>query len=144
MATSAEYGLGEYTYPRGWFLVARSQDATSVPASVRYFGEDMVLYRGASGRAFLIAAYCPHMGTHLAQDKTSYVVKDGEHVEGDNIRCPCHGWRFGPDRRCNEIPYSPAPIPKAACLRAIWRAELGAVATARSRRTGLPPARSAR
>ncbi len=122
MATSAEYGLGEHVFPRGWFMVAASDEATTSPAAVRYFGEDMVLYRGESGRVFMVEAYCPHMGTHLAKNSTSYVVKDGEHVEGDNIRCPYHGWRFGPDGQCNDIPYSPAPPPKRACLKS-WNVE---------------------
>jgi 3-ketosteroid 9alpha-monooxygenase subunit A len=121
MATTAEYGLGEFTYPRGWFMVARSEEVSSTPLAVRYFGEDMVIYRGGqSGKVFMIEAYCPHMGTHLARNTTSYVVKDGDHVEGDNIRCPYHGWRFGPDGRVNQIPYSPAPIPKSACVKS-WK-----------------------
>jgi 3-ketosteroid 9alpha-monooxygenase subunit A len=120
MATTAEYGLGEFTFPRGWFMVAGAEEATITPLAVRFFGQDMVLYRGESGRVFLVEAYCPHMGTHLAKNTSSYVVKDKEHVEGDNIRCPYHGWRFGPDGRCNDIPYSPAPIPKAACIKS-WQ-----------------------
>jgi 3-ketosteroid 9alpha-monooxygenase subunit A len=119
MATTADYGLGEFTYPRGWFMIGTAEEATSVPAAVRFFGEDMVLYRGASGRVFLVEAYCPHMGTHLAKNTTSYVIVDKKHVEGDNIRCPYHGWRFGPDGQCNEIPYSPAPIPKKACIKSL-------------------------
>ena len=117
MATTADYKLGEFTYPRGWFMVGMAEDATKTPVGVRFFGEDMVIYRGESGHAFMVEAYCPHMGTHLAKNTTSYVVKDGEHVEGDNIRCPYHGWRFGPDGRCNDIPYSPAQPPKRACLK---------------------------
>lgn len=120
MATSAEYGLGDFTYPRGWFMAGASDEATTAPLAVRFFGQDMVLYRGQSGRVFLVEAYCPHMGTHLARNTSSYVVRDKEHVEGDSIRCPYHGWRFGPDGKCNDIPYSPAPIPKAACLKS-WR-----------------------
>ncbi|QJB68773.1 Rieske 2Fe-2S domain-containing protein [Parasphingorhabdus halotolerans] len=122
MATTAEYGLGEHMFPRGWFMVGTSEDATTVPKAVRFFGEDMVLYRGESGRVFLVEAYCPHMGTHLANNSTSYVITDKEHVEGDNIRCPYHGWRFGPDGQCNDIPYSPAPPPKKACLKN-WQVE---------------------
>lgn len=120
MATSAEYSLGEFVFPRGWFMVGASEEASTAPLAVRFFGQDMVLYRGQSGRAFLVEAYCPHMGTHLARNTSSYVVKDGEHVEGDSIRCPYHGWRFGPDGKCDDIPYSPAPIPKAACLKS-WQ-----------------------
>ena len=105
MATTADYGLGEFTYPRGWFMVARSEEIGTTPVAARFFGEDVVLYRGGqSGKVFMLEAYCPHMGTHLARNTTSYVVKDGEHVQGDNIRCPYHGWRFGPDGRVNQIP----------------------------------------
>ena len=56
MAKSADYGLGEYAFPRGWFMVGTSAEATTTPAAIRFFGEDLVLYRGASGRVFLIAA----------------------------------------------------------------------------------------
>ena len=114
MATTAEYGLGPHTFPRGWFMIATSAEATTTPVAVRYFGEDMALYRGESGRVFLTEAYCPHMGTHLAKNTTSYVVVDKKHVEGDGIRCPYHAWRFGPDGQCDDIPYSPVKPPKAA------------------------------
>ncbi|KAH2808392.1 hypothetical protein KXV85_006018, partial [Aspergillus fumigatus] len=116
MAQTKDYGLGEFTFPRGWFMIAQSEDATETPVAVRFFAQDMVLYRGkASGKPILLEAYCPHMGTHLAKNSSSYVIKDAKHVEGDSIRCPYHAWRFGPDGQCNEIPYSPAPIPKKAC-----------------------------
>ena len=117
MATTAEYGLGEHAYPRGWFMVAAADELGKTPLAVRFFGQDMVLYRGQSGRVVMLDAYCPHMGTHLAKNSTSYVVRDGNQIEGDSIRCPYHGWRFGPDGKCDDIPYSPAPIPKAACVQ---------------------------
>lgn len=117
MATTADYGLGEFTFARGWFMVADASKIGSTPKPVRYFGEDMVLYRGESGNVYAVGAYCPHMGTHLAKNTTSYIVQDKEQIEGENIRCPYHGWRFGPDGQCNEIPYSPAPIPKTACIK---------------------------
>lgn len=117
MATTADYGLGPFTFPRGWFMVAAAPEVTRVPKAVRYFGQDLVLYRGESGQAYMVDAYCPHMGTHLARNTSSYVIRDGIHVEGDSIRCPYHAWRFGPDGRCTEIPYSKARIPAAAKLR---------------------------
>ena len=116
MATTAEYRLGEFTYPRGWFMIGQSQDAGASPAAIHYFGQDLVLYRGASGTAYVAEAYCPHMGAHLAKNTTSYIVRDGEQIEGESIRCPFHGWRFGPDGACNHIPYSDF-IPKAAKLK---------------------------
>lgn len=116
MAVTQDYGFGEFTYARGWFMIADAGEASSVPMPVRFFGEDMVLYRGESGRAYLVEAYCPHMGAHIGKNTTSHVVRDKEHVQGESIRCPFHGWRFGPDGKCNEIPYSDI-IPKAARLK---------------------------
>jgi len=115
MATTKEYGLGEFDFPRGWFMIGPASDATRTPAPIRYFGKDLVIYRGESGTPYVVDAYCPHMGAHLARNSTSYIVRDGEHVEGESIRCPFHGWRFGPDGTCNHIPYSEF-IPKAAKL----------------------------
>lgn len=117
MATTADYGLGEHTFPRGWFMIAAADELDGTkPLALRYFGRDMVLYRGESGSLFLVDAYCPHMGAHLARNTTSFVIRDGNQIEGDSIRCPYHGWRFGPDGRCNQIPYSPQRIPDAARL----------------------------
>lgn len=117
MAKTADYNLGAYTFPRGWFMVADSEDITTTPRSARFFGEDVVLYRGAQGQPVMLDAYCPHMGTHLGKNTTSYVVRDGCHVEGDSIRCPYHGWRFGADGVCNDIPYFKGPIPPAARIK---------------------------
>lgn len=119
MATSKEYGLGAFEFPRGWFMVAPSAQVVAKPMAVRFFGQDFALYRGHSGRVVLLDAYCPHMGTHLARNSTSYVAQDGA-IEGDGIRCPYHAWRFGPDGKCNHIPYSNGPIPPAARLRS-WQ-----------------------
>jgi 3-ketosteroid 9alpha-monooxygenase subunit A len=117
MAKTADYRLGEFTFPRGWFMIADAEELKDKPLPVRFFGNDFALYRGKSGKIVLLDAYCPHMGTHLAANNTSYVALDGSHIEGDNIRCPYHAWRFGPDGMCNEIPYYDRAIPKAACVR---------------------------
>lgn len=115
--TSAEYNLGEYTFPRGWFMVAAGADIDNTPQAIRFFGQDLVIYRGASGRVLVMDAYCPHMGAHLAKNSTSYIVRDGEQTEGDSIRCPYHGWRFNAEGVCDNVPYSPTPPPQAARLK---------------------------
>ena len=125
MATTADYDIGVFTFPRGWFVVGEAAQATNTPIPLRYFGRDLIMYRGDSGRVVVMDAYCPHMKTHLAKNTTSYVVLDGKQVDGDDIRCPYHGWKFGPDGACNEIPYSPAPIPKAAKIRSFPTREWG-------------------
>lgn len=133
MATTKDYRLGEFTFPRGWFMIATSEDINQPkPVPVRFFGRDFALYRGrATGRVVLLDAYCPHMKSHLAaENDTSYVIIDGggTNIEGDSIRCPYHAWRFGPDGKCDDIPYHEGPIPKSACVKAWPVAEsLGAI-----------------
>ena len=122
MATSAEYNLGEYAFPRGWFAVANGADIGRKPVNVHYFGSDMVIYRGESGRVVMLDAYCPHMGTMLGSGENSATTTDASFMEGDNIRCPFHAWRFGPDGRCNHIPYYDGPIPAGARVKS-WPVE---------------------
>jgi 3-ketosteroid 9alpha-monooxygenase subunit A len=122
MATSAEYRLGEYAFPRGWFAVGNASEAERTPRTIHYFGQDMVLYRGESGRVVLLDAYCPHMGTHLGSGEHSATTTSEHFMEGDNIRCPFHAWRFGPDGVCNHIPYHDGPIPPQARVKS-WPVE---------------------
>lgn len=118
MATTSDYGLGPHTYPRGWFMIAPSEAvSTTQPLSLRFFGRELVLFRG-QGKLVLLDAICPHMGTHIGKNSASYVVQDNTWIEGDSIRCPYHAWRFGPDGKCNHIPYHAGAIPEMARLRA--------------------------
>ena len=117
MATTKEYGLGEFTFPRGWFMIAEATELQEKPLALRYFAKDFVLYRGESGRVVLMDAYCPHMRVHLAKNSTSYIVRDGKQIEGDSIRCPGHGWRFNAEGQCDDIPYSTHGVPKSACIK---------------------------
>lgn len=96
-------------YPSGWFVVGWAEDLT--PGDVlplRYFGKDLVAYRGLDDKLVHIHdAHCPHLGAHLGY---------GGKVEGDDIRCPFHAWRFGADGACNEVPYAKR-IPPKACVK---------------------------
>ena len=51
MATTKDYNLGEFDFPRGWFMIADSEEVKDKPVALRYFGRDFVLYRGDSGTA---------------------------------------------------------------------------------------------
>lgn len=115
MATTAEYNLGRFIFPRGWLMVARATDVLGAPLGIRLLGKDLVLYRGSSGRIVLLDAYCPHMKAHLAADQSSKAAST--RVEDDSIRCPYHRWRFGPDGICDEIPYYDGAIPPAARIQ---------------------------
>jgi phenylpropionate dioxygenase-like ring-hydroxylating dioxygenase large terminal subunit len=94
--------------PNGWFAVAFGRDL--VPGEVkriRYFDEDLVLFRTRSGRARVLDAYCAHLGAHLAE---------GGRVVGENLRCPFHGWQYDGAGTCVEIPYC-KKIPPLARVR---------------------------
>src|SRR3546814_13153829 len=96
--SSLEPGRASVTYPTGWFWVAWSHEVSveDAPRPLRYFGRDLVLYRGASGRPVVLDAHCPHLGAHLGY---------GGSVCDDDIVCPFHGWRWAPDGSNVEIPY---------------------------------------
>jgi len=117
MATAAEYGLGPNTFPRGWFIVAESQELDKGPMAVRFWGRDLALYRGESGKPVMLDAYCAHMGTHLTASTSAMIVKNGEQIEGDSIRCPYHGWRYNEHGDVDDIPYHDGPCPKSASIR---------------------------
>ena len=38
---------------------------------------------------------------------SAMIVKNGEQIEGDSIRCPYHGWLFAADGRCLDQPCEP-------------------------------------
>ncbi len=67
---------------------------------IRIMAENFTLYRGESGTPHLVAFRCAHRGTQLS---TGW-------VEGDEIRCFYHGWKYGPDGQCLEQPAEPEPF----------------------------------
>ena len=78
-----------------WHPVARSQDVAMGKAkAVRILGEDLTVYRGQSGRAYLVAGRCAHRLTRLASGW----------VDGDDIRCMYHGWKYDGTGQCLEMP----------------------------------------
>jgi 5,5'-dehydrodivanillate O-demethylase len=80
---------------RFWQPVFLSRDLDKGRAKpIRIMGERFTLYRGASGKPYLIGPRCPHRGAQLSAGW----------VEGEGLRCMYHGWMFGGDGRCVEQP----------------------------------------
>ena len=79
------------------FWMALDNSANLAPGRakpIRIMSENYTLYRGASGKAQVIAQRCPHRGAmmHLGW------------VEDDDIRCVYHGWKFDCSGQCIEQP----------------------------------------
>ena len=111
--TTLERGYAEMPIPFGWFAVAMSRDIGNGQVSTRrYFGTELVMWRGGDGQLRAVDPFCPHMGAHLGV---------GGEVTGNDLRCPYHHWRFNGEGGVTKIPYtdSIAPSMKRSCL-ATW------------------------
>jgi phenylpropionate dioxygenase-like ring-hydroxylating dioxygenase large terminal subunit len=80
---------------RSWFSVLRSRRlARGRVRAVELGGRRLAVYRDEGGSAHVLDARCPHLGADLALGT----------VDDDGVRCAFHGWRFGPDGRCQDAP----------------------------------------
>ncbi|VTU39560.1 Rieske 2Fe-2S domain-containing protein [Variovorax sp. PBL-E5] len=78
-----------------WHPFALSSSVTAGKSkAVRLLGEDLALYRGESGRAYLVANRCAHRLTKL---HTGW-------IEGEQLRCMYHGWKYDGSGQCVERP----------------------------------------
>jgi len=97
--------------PFGWFVLCYSEElAAGEVKALRYFGRELVLWRGADGQARMLDAYCRHLGAHMAH---------GGRVRGDYLECPFHAWRYDGTGVVREIPYARVLPPQARreCVR---------------------------
>lgn len=91
----------ERVFPRGWFQVAWSADVEAgAVLPLRYFDQDLVLFRTEAGAPAVLSAYCPHFGAHMGYGGT---------VSGDCIVCPFHAWQWDGEGQNTCIPYSSRP-----------------------------------
>jgi phenylpropionate dioxygenase-like ring-hydroxylating dioxygenase large terminal subunit len=95
---------------RWWLPVATIEDlAPDRPLAVALLGEPLVLWHdGTQARAF--TDRCPHRGARLSMGR----------VDGGQLECPYHGWRFGGDGRCRHIPALPDFQPPASHHVTAW------------------------
>ncbi len=80
-----------------WHPVAFSHEVGSAPAHARLLDMDLVVWRTSQG-VMVARNLCLHRGSELTQGR----------LDGDELVCAYHGWRYGPDGRCTRIPAQPA------------------------------------
>ena len=84
-----------------WHPVALISDVNDAPVGVRLLGEDLVLWRDASGAAQAFIDRCPHRGARFSLGR----VNEG-HLEG-----PYHGWQVSSTGQCTKVPAVPGFTP---------------------------------
>jgi 3-ketosteroid 9alpha-monooxygenase subunit A len=117
-------------YPNGWFQIAYSEElAPGQVMPLSYFGRELVAFRSKEGKLGVLDAFCPHLGAHLGYGGT---------VDGDNIRCPFHAWKFDGAGCCTEVPYA-KKIPPKAKLRSWEPREVNGLVMVWHHAEGAPP-----
>lgn len=89
-----------------WHPVAYAADVADAPRATTLLGEPLVVWRDGQGRARAFRDACIHRGTALSLGR----------VQGGEIVCAYHGWRFAGDGACTAIPQlaDPARVPARA------------------------------
>jgi phenylpropionate dioxygenase-like ring-hydroxylating dioxygenase large terminal subunit len=116
-----------------WHPVCTQQELDRAPngiLAVTLLGRELAVADVGAGRVICLADRCLHRSTQLSVGC----------VDRGTVRCAYHGWRWGPDGRCVEIPSAPGvPIPSRASLPA-FEAEVhhGLIWVRLDGRAGLP------
>lgn len=98
-----------------WYVVAEATDVADAPIKVTLLGSDYVVWRTGRGDVLAAPDRCPHREAPLSEGT----------VEGGCLVCPYHGWTFGDEGRCVEVPSSgpDRPVPPAAHLATVGATE---------------------
>ena len=94
-----------------WHAVATSDSVESEIFSVRLLYNDYVLWRTPDGQIVAALDSCTHRQAPLSKG----TLEDG------CLRCPYHGWLFGDEGHCLEVPSASEglPIPPKANLKSL-------------------------
>jgi nitrite reductase/ring-hydroxylating ferredoxin subunit len=86
------------TQQPGWHAIALAGGVeTGTSTGTHLFGEEVVVWRDATGAAHAWEDRCPHRGMRLSMG----------FVRTDRIACLYHGWQYGTDGHCLYIPAHP-------------------------------------
>jgi nitrite reductase/ring-hydroxylating ferredoxin subunit len=91
---------GEGGYDACWYPVCLSTDVAPGQArSSPFLNGRVLVYRGASGQAYVLSPFCRHLGADLSVGQ----------VVGENIRCAFHHWSYDGSGVCVHTAIGDAP-----------------------------------
>ena len=95
--------------------MAEGADVTDSPLAVTLLGDRYVLWRSPQGEVVAAPDRCPHREAPLSAGR----------VEEGVLRCVYHGWGFGDEGRCVDVPSSGerAAVPPTAHLACVHAGE---------------------
>ncbi len=89
-----------------WHPLVASAQVQAEPLAVTLLGQNLVVWRSASGQVQVWVDQCPHRGAKLSLGR----------VVDNRLECPYHGWQFEAGR-CVLVPAQPQWTPPAShCL----------------------------
>ena len=93
-----------------WHPVAYAHEIAEKPFGATLLGEPIVVWRDANGAVHALNEVCIHRGTALSLGR----------VDGCEIVCAYHGWRFDATGACTRIPQleDPTAVPAKARIAA--------------------------
>jgi vanillate O-demethylase monooxygenase subunit len=96
-----------------WHPVCFAGEVGNRPRAAVLLDEELVLYR-SGGKIVAARDLCLHRGVPLSLGW----------IDGDEIVCAYHGFRYGADGQCTTVPAQPRlPVPPKLCLRTYLTAE---------------------
>lgn len=98
MPDPCTFSPGEWeTLSTFWYPVAWGAEVADEPIGATLLDEDLVIYRTSDG-VVVARDICLHRGSRLTLGW----------IEGDELVCRYHGWRYGLDGRCTRVPSQPS------------------------------------
>ena len=79
---------------QAWYVLCFSEELGARPLRRTLYGDPIVLFRTASGRAAALEDRCPHRNVPLSLGC----------VQGETLQCGYHGWTFDPQGRVQDVP----------------------------------------
>jgi vanillate O-demethylase monooxygenase subunit len=97
-----------------WYVAAWGEEITRKPLRRVFLEEPVVMYRRQDGVAVAMSDRCVHRAYPLSRGT----------VEGDNLVCGYHGFKFGSDGVCSWVP-GQENVPKSARVKTYPLVESG-------------------